>query len=283
MRGCRALSNRGHEIDGLNDLPGAGDQAMADVTSGREERRDALGFVAPAEARAFLKASRQLRPDVKKAAAATIIDAAAGSGALAERTALFDAPQASQELAWLANALIAGCSIRARPFTQHEASQAVAAVCALGLENWTRYRRSAAAAHGSAIDVFQIGWTVLHDEVAMYAAQRLIETLKGLECADREIQRGINALRIRLTKCARLGTPWLAEDAMDVLTMLDMPAWAALLGLIAECPVIHAGLRASLDPRARAAGADEFEFIAENGQIAVVHEFTRLLAETLGA
>jgi hypothetical protein len=68
---------------------------------------------------------------------------------------------------------------------------------------------------------------------------------------------------------------------MDVLTSLDMPAWAVLLGLIAECPVIHAGLRAALDPRARAVSAVEFEFIAGNGQIAAVHEFMRSLPHAL--
>ena len=37
------------------------------------------------------------------------------------------------ELAYLANALIAGCSIQSRPFTANEASEAAAAVCNLGL------------------------------------------------------------------------------------------------------------------------------------------------------
>jgi hypothetical protein len=281
MRGCRELSNAGHEIDGLNDLAMPGDQAMFDVADGREQRRDSQGFVTPAEARAFLKTSRGLRPDAKKAPAVTIIDPVRDAGAIAQRMSLFDGPQASVELTWLANAIIAGCSIQARPFTPEEASQAVAAACSLGLENWARYRPSSSPSEANPLDVFQVGWTVLHDDVAMYAAQQLVAVLKDLRCEDREIQKGINALRIQLTKRLRLGTPWLAEDAMDVLATLDMPAWAGLLGLIAECPVIHAGLRASLDPRARAVNADEFEFIAENGQIASVREFMRGLPRAL--
>jgi hypothetical protein len=282
MRGCRELSNAGHEIDGLNDLAMPGDQAMFDVADGRQQRRDVQGFVTPAEARAFLTASRRLRPDAKKAPAVTIIDPVRDTGVIAQRMSLFDGSQASVELAWLANAIIAGCSFQARPFTPEEASQAVAAACSLGLENWARYRPSNSPSEANPLDVFQVGWTVLHDDVAMYAAQQLVAVLKHLRCEDREIQKGISALRVELTKRLRLGTPWLAEDAMDVLATLDMPAWAVLLGLIAECPVIHAGLRASLDPRARAVRADEFEFIAGNGQIASVQEFMRSLPQTLG-
>jgi hypothetical protein len=39
----------------------------------------------------------------------------------------------SQELAYLANTIVAGCSIQARPFTAHEASDAAVAICNLGL------------------------------------------------------------------------------------------------------------------------------------------------------
>jgi hypothetical protein len=41
----------------------------------------------------------------------------------------------NQELAYLANTLMAGCSIQGRPFTAQEASDAAVAVCNLGLEN----------------------------------------------------------------------------------------------------------------------------------------------------
>src|SRR5204863_4057398 len=39
-----------------------------------------------------------------------------------------------EELAYLANTLMAGCSLQARPFTQQEASDAAVALCNLGLE-----------------------------------------------------------------------------------------------------------------------------------------------------
>ena len=40
----------------------------------------------------------------------------------------------SRELAFLANTLMAGCSVQSRPFTPQEASDAAVAICNLGLE-----------------------------------------------------------------------------------------------------------------------------------------------------
>ena len=42
----------------------------------------------------------------------------------------------SRELAFLANTLMAGCSVQSRPFTAQEASDAVVGICNLGLEHW---------------------------------------------------------------------------------------------------------------------------------------------------
>jgi len=84
-----------------------------------------------------------------------------------------------------------------------------------------------------------------------------------------------------MTRHWQAGAPWRARGALDVITILDMPAWATLLGLIDECPVIHAGIGASQGPRTREISATAFEFISENSQIASVHEFMRLLPETL--
>src|SRR5262249_4430128 len=61
MRGCRALSNSRPERDGLHDLLVAEHQTMFDLTIDRERRRDKQGYVTPAQARAFLQMSRQLR------------------------------------------------------------------------------------------------------------------------------------------------------------------------------------------------------------------------------
>src|SRR5215472_16850540 len=61
MRGCRALSNSGRELDGLDNLLAEKDQTMFDLALDRERRRDKKGYVPPAQARAFLEMSRRLR------------------------------------------------------------------------------------------------------------------------------------------------------------------------------------------------------------------------------
>jgi hypothetical protein len=200
----------------------------------------------------------------------------------------------SQELAFLANTIVAGCSIQARPFTAQEASDAAVATCNLGLENWPARWLSADSGSGASvslpddflvlhdlISVFQVGWAVLHHEVCLDTAERLIGLLADLQCGDRETQAGLTALRIEMRKHWRAGVPWRARHALDVITILDMPAWATLLGLIDECPVIHAGMAASQGSQTREISATAFEFISENSQIASVHEFMRLLPETL--
>ena len=84
-----------------------------------------------------------------------------------------------------------------------------------------------------------------------------------------------------MTKHWRAGAPWRARDALDVMAILDMPAWAALLGLIDECPVMHAGIGASPGSRVASVSATAFEFISENSQIASIRAFMRSLPETL--
>jgi hypothetical protein len=370
MRGCRALSNSRPEVDGCNDLLIDGDQVMFDLAVDREGRRENQGYAAPAQARAFLQMSRQLRldedatPPSNPVAAAYFraineTTAAEASGARSRSAAGSDAPAApehsaealaavvevlveagilvqqprallsgsqartprlgriqahmqcvldcdpaaysrrNEELAYLANTVMAGCSIQARPFTAQEASDAAVGVCNLGLENWpTQWLHpkasSSSVEDGSAlpddflashdlVSVFQVGWTVLHDKVSMYAAEQLIEVLTTLRCADRETQAGLDALRTEMAKHWQAGAPWHARDALDVIAILDMPAWAALLGLIDECPVIHAGMGPSQGSRTRAVSATAFEFISENNQIEFVRKFMNSLPEILSS
>jgi hypothetical protein len=63
--------------------------------------------------------------------------------------------------------------------------------------------------------------------------------------------------------------------------ILDIPAWAALLALIDEFPVQHAVIGTSRDSRTRSVNASDFEFISENSQIALVHEFMQSLPTIL--
>ncbi|HEY7180092.1 MAG TPA: hypothetical protein VIC84_01685, partial [Blastocatellia bacterium] len=195
----------------------------------------------------------------------------------------------NEELAYLANTLMAGCSIQGRSFTAQEASDAAIAVCNLGLENWPLRWLPANAAEPpisflvdhDLVSVFQVGWKILHDDVSMYAAEQLIKVLRRLRCNDREIQAGLDALRIEMTKHWQAGAPWRARNALDVIATLDLLAWAVLLALIDEYPALHAGARAPQDSRTLSVSATDFEFISENSQIASVREFMQSLPETL--
>jgi len=69
-----------------------------------------------------------------------------------------------------------------------------------------------------------------------------------------------------------------------VILMLDAPAWASLLAVVAECPVIHAGIgesRQAAVSKAKSIDPAGFEFISANSQIAAIREFLRRLPETL--
>jgi hypothetical protein len=209
----------------------------------------------------------------------------------------------TRELAFLANTLMAGCSVQSRPFTAQEASDAVVGICNLGLEHWpARWpgveTRGAASPTTTAdlgatmpdaflvrqdlVTAFEVGWAVLHEDVSMFVAEHLIVTLRDLRCVDVEIQGGLNALRRQLVRQRDAGTPWRAREALDVIAMLDMPAWASLLGLLDECPVLPAALRATLERQVGGVSATAFEFISTTGQIAEVRVFMGNLLDALG-
>jgi hypothetical protein len=194
----------------------------------------------------------------------------------------------SRELAFLANTLIAGCSIQARAFTPQEASDAAVGICNLGLEHWpARWPESAvrlAADFGvplpdtflldhDLVTAFEVGWAVLHEDVSLLVAEQLGSVLNKMRCVDAEIQDGLHALRRELVRQRDAGTPWRARDALDAIAMLDMPAWASLNGLMDECPVLHAALTAILEGRTGAISATAFEFITTRRQLDVVREF----------
>ena len=115
----------------------------------------------------------------------------------------------------------------------------------------------------------------------MHAADQLTRVLGELRCRDRAIQADLAALRYELLKHLRTGTPWLARPRMDVLASLDMPAWAALLGLIDECPVLHAAIAAARDRTTHAISPSAFEFISEHAMILDVRAFMESLPAAL--
>jgi hypothetical protein len=191
------------------------------------------------------------------------------------------------ELAYLANVVATGATIQSRPVGPEEASEAVMAVCNLGLEMWppcwqsSKVRPDEFLIHHDLVRVFQVGWTVLHEDVCMYAADRLASALASFHSADDHIHDGIVTLRTTLMRYARTGTPWEARDALDVIAILDTPAWAALVGLLDQLPTMHAAVAATLRGATHRIDPAAFEFISEAAHIQQVRDFMRLLPDRL--
>jgi hypothetical protein len=329
MRGCVRLSSGAREDDGLHRLLDDRGQDDFDRTAEREARRDARGYVAAAQARAFVETARHVtlngeqpaRDPVSHAylrelgravaaaierdeparepsaesdsgAIAAVLEVLRDAGVIAPPRGLLaagDADTASlalvrahveshdaamEELAFLVNALLAGCSLQGRAFTSREASDAAAATCNLGLENWP-----ARWPDRNLVAAFQVGWSLLHREVCRRTAATLIEVLDALSCADRDTQFELTVLRRELARHLREGLPWRARHALDVILALDAPAWAALVALIDECPTLHAAIGS---PRSsHTIEANDFSFISHRGQIATVHGFLSSLSVAL--
>jgi len=191
----------------------------------------------------------------------------------------------TEELGYLANVLVGGCAFQSRRFRPVEATQAALAVCNLGLENAARGAAGDTAAFLASQDlvtVFRGGWSALYEQVCLGVPRRLVRVLGELKIHDAEIRRDLQGLRARLSAQLEAGTPWRERERLEVLACLDPPAWATLLFLVDECPVVpkaasKAGGRAPLRV------ASEFEFISESDQIGWALEYVDSLPERLVA
>ena len=267
MGACRTLSNRGWELDGLNDLLSDPGQLQFDLSVSREERRHRLGFVAPVQARAFLNACRGplLTPGGPSS------DPIADTQQLALRDESPTPHDYTEQFASLANVLVAGCSVQGRGFTHREAIDAVTATCKLAVACWPagwpqppQHRLDV---------VFRVGWFVLHRDVLMRTAAGLVEALDGLHCRDRDIQFDLQVLTRELRKHLPTGEPWRARDRLDVLASLDPAAWAALAALIDECPVMLANVNVQGGRSPHAVNPSEFQFVSDRAHLAAIHRF----------
>ena len=207
----------------------------------------------------------------------------------------------SREIAFLANALLAGCAVQSRAFTVQEAWNAAVGVCNLGLEvsparspePASDALRLASLAQGKLPDAFLVdhdlvtafeaGWRLLHEDVSMFVAGRLIAALADLHVADDETRRDLSRLRRELKRNRAAGTPWRTGDALDVIGILDMPTCVSVRGLLGECPVLPDTLTATLRGHARAVSATAFTCFTTRSQIAMVHEFGATLRDALAS
>ena len=201
----------------------------------------------------------------------------------------------SRELAFLANTLMAGCSVQSRSFIEREASGAAASICNLGLESWLACwsgrqngriglddtEPSPFLRDHDLVTAFEMGWAILYEDVSRFVAGQLITTLSDLRFGDTDTQRGLRALRTELTRQHGAGTPWRALHALEAIAVLDVPAWVGLVGLMDECPVLPAAVTATLEGRRGSISATEFEWMSTRRQLATVGAFMTRLPEFL--
>jgi hypothetical protein len=177
-----------------------------------------------------------------------------------------------EELGYLGNVLVAGCSFQARRFRPAEAAEAVLCACNLGLEIWPRRWPEPR----DLVTVFRLAWSLLHERVCLHTAGRLIELATQLASDDDEVGSQLAALARRMSAQLAAGTPWRARDALDVLAILDAPSWSAVRGLLDECPVLPKPPAAEAG-RAALRVSTEFVFISGIEQV----ERARGLVESL--
>ncbi len=206
----------------------------------------------------------------------------------------------SRELAFLANTLARGilCSVTAvhapggvrcgRMHLQSGPRVLVRARAGRGLERASSQREldtgmppDAFLVNHDLVTAFEVGWSVLYQDVSLFVADQLKSTLADLRCVDADTRQGLRALRRKLAEQRAAGTPWLARGAADVLAMLDMTAWISVVGLLDECPILPAALTAVLERRTTSVSPTAFEFISTTSQIGDIRLFMRMLPSLL--
>jgi hypothetical protein len=178
-----------------------------------------------------------------------------------------------QELALLANALVAGCRLQSRPFTPREASEAAAATCSLGLRRQPAPPGADYLVGHDLIGIFEDGWAALHRDVSLFVAEGLLTALRAVRTGESETLAGLLELQKSLEMHLASGTPWLAGDALEILAVLDTPAWSGLLGLLSECPILTDAVTAIVERRPGRVDASAFAFVATDAQIDAVRAF----------
>jgi len=187
----------------------------------------------------------------------------------------------AQELAFVANALVAGCRLQSRSFTPREASEAAAATCSLGLRRQPAPPGVDYLVGHDLIGIFEDGWAALHREVSRFVGEGLLAALRGVRTGESETLAGLQELQRSLEAHLTAGTPWLAGDALEVLAVLDTPAWSGLLGLLSECPIIPDAVIAIVERRTGRVDPSAFAFVATNADIDVVRAFMARVPQLL--
>jgi hypothetical protein len=186
-----------------------------------------------------------------------------------------------EELSYLGNVLVAGCSFAGRSFRPFEAAEAAVAVCNLGLEHLlanaprrtgrgSLARRAAAVLTRQCADLlFRVGWSLLHRQVSRVAGCALEQTLDQRMQVNDDLDVAAQVARVAKAVRAAMAAdkPWTARGKLDALdAVFDAPTLAAWKALLDECPCLPRLDPGREDRRMRPAGR-ETEFIATEEQV----------------
>jgi hypothetical protein len=186
------------------------------------------------------------------------------------------------ELAYLGNALVAGCTVANRPFRPYEAIIAAAATCNIGLERLTAKpakNGDAATAtrlvadHG-ADSLFRVGFALLHRDIVLSAAAVVIKRLEdAIDVTPSDAERGrlITVLEFA-GKLMAAGKPWHILPHLDAFPELfPDPEDRALRHLLGECPLLAGTLMGRAPERYRV-GKDR-RFLLDLDDVAAAKTF----------
>ncbi|HKQ70163.1 MAG TPA: DUF6178 family protein [Polyangiaceae bacterium] len=171
----------------------------------------------------------------------------------------------SEELAYLANVLLAGCSFRGRRMRSVEAVRAALATCSLALElsasRTAREPRSAPSrpdhvARASKVlrerhldELFRSASCSLQNRVVEPAVETAARwLLAAARNADAEDAERLSEAALRLQAASQRGAPWKAAGELDHLFECVEPSLAhTLIALIDECPSMSGALAQERD------------------------------------
>jgi hypothetical protein len=189
----------------------------------------------------------------------------------------------SEELAYLTNVLLAGCTLQQRRLRPIEAVRVALATCNLGLclvlpARPTDLSKPALAAlqQIEADNLFRTGCHWLHKEVvepAARVAQRLLA--KAASNAESEECAAYKRAASALDKACQQGAPWQAMSALDnLLSTIDARDVDVLRGLTDQCPTFPVAAESGPHADGKTPGAQPLRYPSTP---AVVHEIQQFL------
>jgi hypothetical protein len=186
--------------------------------------------------------------------------------------------QRMQELAYLANVLVTGCSIEGRGLRPLEAAHAAMAACNLGIERLLQDEPSRTTAvdvlEGENADkLFRIGWQLLTKQVVLPAARAIEKMLVEMvrQETDRERIKDLEKANRALHAAIATGKPWTARAKLTALEgEIEDATVVTLLALIDECPSLRARLASSANEHE---ATTELRFISTAKQLDAVQMF----------